>query len=716
MRQQKIGQFGQFTPTGVDPSAGANLRALAGISEGVADLAFQKAGKTARKEGTLAGANSVSRDSKGNILNPALESDNTIFGESFNQAAVMAHKAQISMDVREDLDRLQEEHKLNPEGFKIAAAGRKKGLLGGMPEELALIVSQEFDASVANRNATLLDDSFKRESAAQKVVAKESIEVQVDDITNVARSGADTKELVSNLDAELKQWVLTGKVSGDQASDILENARERVITNKEIGSVEKILGEDPTIKDIEKAQDRIKGIKKTKHAVLNAEQKAQMVKSADILVNSAMNSIARKRAANNAALNGEIKDVNKTVGQIKANLNDGVETNKEQIDAVIERGKKLNAQTGKTSVDVGELQNELAEAQQVNTFSMKSAGFREAQESELARRENAGDLTIEGGELLRSIRKANTKVEAAINKDGIQYFQDQGLGDIGSLRLTDEEGNLDLDQFSADLESRGKKTLEAEAHYARDISPLTDFEAEQFGRLYNTQDAEKKGAILSGFVQGLGDQSIPALAQFSKKGASLMALSGAIMLDGGDPSLILQGQELLSAPSGKSLLPTQGDEFGGFDREIAGMLGHAFSRNAQQLSAVQSGIKAAYAALSAQAGDVSEEINGDRLEQSINVVTGGIVEHNGVKVSAPERGMDQGDFEDLIEGLTANIFTVQDQDLPPISKTGLLRNIKDSATFTDVGPGQYLVKLGGNSLVGTDGEPYIMDLRKLKGE
>ena len=55
-RQQQIGLFTQFTPTGGDPTAGANLRQLAGLTEQAGDIAFQVGAKKRAKEGELAGS------------------------------------------------------------------------------------------------------------------------------------------------------------------------------------------------------------------------------------------------------------------------------------------------------------------------------------------------------------------------------------------------------------------------------------------------------------------------------------------------------------------------------------------------------------------------------------------------------------------------------------------------------------------------------------
>ena len=117
MPQKKVGFYGQFRPTGVDQSAGTRARALAGLAGQAQGIIFNEAAKIKTKEGQTAGANSVKRDDEGNIIAPEKKNSFTIFGENFNQAASLAHRAQIGIDTKEQLDRIQEENKLDPQAF-----------------------------------------------------------------------------------------------------------------------------------------------------------------------------------------------------------------------------------------------------------------------------------------------------------------------------------------------------------------------------------------------------------------------------------------------------------------------------------------------------------------------------------------------------------------------------------------------------------------------
>ncbi len=331
MAQTKIGFTGKLRPTGVDQTAGQNLRMLAGLSDQVGELAFNQVAKTRQKEGALAGAQSVKRDEEGKVLSPELESDNTIFGQSFNQSAILAHKAQVSMDSRESLDRLQEEHKLDPEAFKVAAMGMRKGTLTGMPEELAVLVGQDIDSSISNRHAKLLNNQFKRESEQQRATALASIETQQDDLLNAVREG-DAEEqarLAINANAELDAWVESGKISADEARKIKEDTAERIQEQSALREVDQIVfNEDLSLEEqFAKGSDFVEQLRKSKLKDLSPEQKDSLVN----VVESRVNDVARKIANESRQRDIETEKLISNI-KIQANLIEERAKNGENVD------------------------------------------------------------------------------------------------------------------------------------------------------------------------------------------------------------------------------------------------------------------------------------------------------------------------------------------------------------------------------------------------
>ncbi len=102
---------------------------------------------------------------------------------------------------------------------------------------------------------------------------------------------------------------------------------------------------------------------------------------------------------------------------------------------------------------------------------------------------------------------------------------------------------------------------------------------------------------------------------------------------------------------------------------------------------------ARYADLSAQMNDNSGKLNSQRLKDSIDDVTGGVLHHNSGSFIAPARGMPQQIFDRSLAGIgdndLAGVTTLAGQ---PIT-AGYLRS---STKLESIGGGRYYVLLGSN--------------------
>jgi len=290
-RQQQIGLFGKFSPTGVDQTVGDKMRALAGLSEQVGDIAFQAGAKQRSKEGAIEGGK-VERAEDGEIIPPEMKDEGTFFGQAFNRSAILAHKAQASMDIREDLDRLENEHKLDPENFKSAAKSLRKGAIANMPEELANIISADFDESVSVRHSRILKNFFKAESDKHRTTALTATEAYQDDILRSARDGEDTTSALIKMNAELDQWVDSGTMSAQEVGRIKENTLERIQEQEALSGIEQIIFDDKLSPEdqLKKGFEFVEKLRDKELKDLSPEQKDSLIN----VVNSKLQSASAK--------------------------------------------------------------------------------------------------------------------------------------------------------------------------------------------------------------------------------------------------------------------------------------------------------------------------------------------------------------------------------------------------------------------------------------
>lgn len=298
-RQTKIGLFGQLTPTGIDQTAGAKLRALAGVTGQIGQVAFQVGAKQREKQGRIEGAK-VKRDDKGNVIPLELESDSTIFGEAFNKSAILSHQMQVQIDTKEQLDLIQNEFKDDPEGFKVGVRGLKKGTLKGMPEELSIIVSRDIDASASNRLSQVNKAFFAKEEARKLGVFNSYIETITDDMTNAARAGDDEylENLIIENKAKLDVSVEQGLISPSKAEAVIESLAERVIQQKTLKQIDDIVfSEDLSLEEqVIKGSEFLEQLTSSPPSDLSAEQNESLRNVINAKVNGLKTNLAKERA------------------------------------------------------------------------------------------------------------------------------------------------------------------------------------------------------------------------------------------------------------------------------------------------------------------------------------------------------------------------------------------------------------------------------------
>lgn len=246
MTQKRIDFFGSFQASGVDPSAANRMRALAGVAEQVSGIALQEGKRVAIEQGAAEGRQSVQRDEEGNVIAPELRGSYTFRDQSFNEAAILAHRAEVKRDTKETLNRLQNDYEMDPDGFRQVAAKYKEGVLKGMPEELKFVLSEDIENDIVTRGVQLDDKAhqFRKQKAIAATVDMAS-DLR-DEILNAVRSG--NEEAASRYRAErlalMQRGVNSGLVDPVQAAQDAEKMKEAIVINGEIGRIERLFSDN----------------------------------------------------------------------------------------------------------------------------------------------------------------------------------------------------------------------------------------------------------------------------------------------------------------------------------------------------------------------------------------------------------------------------------------------------------------------------------------
>lgn len=246
MAQKKVDFFGQFRPTGVDPTVGAKAAALAGLSQQVTDIVFEEGKKQRIKQGREEGLKSVKRDEGGNIIAPEERGSFTFRDQAYNEAMMLAHRAEVRRDTKETLNNLQNQFELDPEAFQLNAEKYREGVLDGMPNELRFVVDNDISDSITQRRTELDDKLFQfgKEKATAAIV--DMAEDLSDEIQNLARKGdiEGANKARAERMALMQRGVNQRLIDPTAAKRDAEEMLEKITLHSQVGVLEGIFADD----------------------------------------------------------------------------------------------------------------------------------------------------------------------------------------------------------------------------------------------------------------------------------------------------------------------------------------------------------------------------------------------------------------------------------------------------------------------------------------
>lgn len=312
-RQPIIGTYGKFRPTGVDTSGVEVLQRMAGLTSQAQDIAFGIGAERAQKEGRLEGLQSVQQEG-GQTKPPELREEGlSIRNKAFNQASILAHRAAIKTDTKNRLDQLERDESLDPEKFELRARAYKEGLLSEMPEELAVLVGQDLDASIVSRKSSLDDAYFKRIERENQAALSDGLESATDDILNAVRKGdvALVESLSVQNEAMLNQAVESGLLDPVKANDIREQIRERSAEQKTLGEVDRIIFDENLSLEqrLQKGVTFLESLREKELKDLSPEQKDSLMNVVGGKVMDLQRQLVAKNAERNIEVEREVSDL-----------------------------------------------------------------------------------------------------------------------------------------------------------------------------------------------------------------------------------------------------------------------------------------------------------------------------------------------------------------------------------------------------------------------
>ena len=311
-RQQRIDVYGGFTPTGVDNTAGAKMRALAGLGQAITDTTIAIGKPIIQAKRAEQG---IEAAEQARTVDPV--TGEVSYGEvkkmsaskwgaaQYNANLVSGMDAQFRMDVRQNLTRIAVESEGNLEKFDSLVTGYQSGISGKaniLPElrksadtlvgaYREKIIAEQTTEALADAKAnralelkTASDDSFKFIADGQPQAAQLSIFEVVDGINADPDLTDPQKAYVVN---QYQEQVLVA-FSRKDLNDTVEN--EGYIAGLEY--IEKIEDNLPSDMSMESREAYIKTLTTDIANSQKVEDAIQTEKAADLKLAQAGNALA----------------------------------------------------------------------------------------------------------------------------------------------------------------------------------------------------------------------------------------------------------------------------------------------------------------------------------------------------------------------------------------------------------------------------------------
>ena len=357
----------------------------------------------------------------------------------------------------------------------------------------------------------------------------------------------------------------------------------------------------------------------------------------------------------------------------------------------------------------------------ISRFATATPATMEAELTKMDAQLNAPGATVNASVLevrdkLRTLYQ-NTRTELAENP--MAYATKRGLippgpidfKNVGAVRsrvnaaltLQKEHGSplrILLPEESASV-ARGlsKSTPDQKRTFFKDLERAVDDPAVYLSVLGQIAP-DSPTTALAGVIASRGDVKIKggffsADRTFTSRKVSDLMLAGEALLNPGKEDKAADGRGKPMTMPPENLL----------NAEFSATYDAPFAGAPQARSAAYQGARAIYAALSAEAGDYSGQLDGARWKTAAHLATGGVVRYNGASL-IPPYGLDEAAFTDRV---STAIRTASQAGTLPGNLDQLLR-----APLEPAGDGVYRLRRGTGYVLDAKGQPVKIDLHRYR--
>lgn len=260
MPQSIINYYGSVQPQAAITTADEiRYRALSELGKGASSLGFKMGADKRRQEGKIEGAKAGAKAAEeGAAIEPRGSLLPTFYNQAFNEAQKSSYVAGVDRSSLEHVAQLEQENALDVEAFTKAAEGYLSGVLGQMPEEYQLLISDSVNGYISRGRMRINNrviDNGKKEAKSELLGA---VETYSREASRSARNGEDgaVNEFLEKIKLSGSALVDGGYWTKEQADEAYRGARNET-TEQALLQIVEDAPIDEAIKFIEDAQKTV---------------------------------------------------------------------------------------------------------------------------------------------------------------------------------------------------------------------------------------------------------------------------------------------------------------------------------------------------------------------------------------------------------------------------------------------------------------------------
>jgi hypothetical protein len=721
----------QIQPTAMGNEQAQGFQSLADRLQSFSNQQGQIADRDAAKEGELSGQTAASGKSSG----VAFHEGDTIRGRAFNKGALMAHAAQIQIDVRSDVANFARTNPFDIEGFDAQVEGMRKGLLTEIDPQLRPHAENEINDYVSRARSGIQDNVYKQKTTEYLSIVTTAVEGMKEDALIAASEGdiALYERKMEQISAIYAEGIKDGVLDADSVAK--DNVLFSEKTDGQImeGWINRLIESDP-----EKAQEEINKFAKGENTELEKDI-SLLPGTRDAIVSRAQTKINKIVTAQKTATTLKAKKAKSDLADFNSVIDQGHLPDEAALNLALE-----NAQGTEYYEDLVGIQRFSYGKSSYTAFIAQTVESQANAIAQAKAKKNMSAVDVKHWERLEKVHKATIE-EAKTN--GLELYFKQGIIDtplpeinfdlLQTKKIVDkkevykskEEIAKDHAMVAQQFAQNVALSEKASIHYGVKVPPLTQTQAKALKHIIKEGSREEVIVWMSAITNGFGDDYTPdAMAAVFEDDTTAYAAIGGQIVTKTTHSMdvatdMLKGIDMMK--DHPTLIAKD------FDIKASEIIGQAYEEFPDHRKLIVNGAKALYAQYMVEAGNYGalkdNETDIEILEKALKDSTGGyadmevdgtnLFKDDNYRIELPRNNKGEVQDADQVASWMENI-TVDDieamggvRDMTSEDAVELIN--KGYVKLVSMGDGLYAVKTGREAaavmLDPETNEPFLLD-------